>query len=148
MTLTVRRAGVDDLDALSRLFDAYRQFYQQTADLGRARAFLAERLERDESVVFIALEGERAVGFTQLYPSFSSVSAAPVLQLNDLYVEEADRQRGAGRLLLTAAADHGREVGAVRMWLTTQWNNTVAQTAYERLGWKADTDFKTYNFAL
>lgn len=148
MTLTVRRAGVDDLDALSRLFAAYRQFYQQVPDLSRARAFLSERLERDESVVFIALDGDEAVGFTQLYPSFSSVSAAPVLQLNDLYVEEAHRRRGAGRLLLTAAADYGRSVGAVRMWLTTQWNNTVAQTAYERLGWQPSNEFKTYNFAL
>ncbi|HEU4587039.1 MAG TPA: GNAT family N-acetyltransferase [Gemmatimonadales bacterium] len=58
--IEVRRAGVADLDLLVPLFDAYRQFYQQPSDPALARRFLAERIERNESVIFLALAGAGA----------------------------------------------------------------------------------------
>ena len=48
--------------------------------------FLREPLTGEESVVFVALEGGTAAGFTQLYPLFSSVSARRLWVLNDLFV--------------------------------------------------------------
>jgi hypothetical protein len=42
--ILVRRATVADLDVVAPLFDAYRQFYAQPADLGVARSFRVERL--------------------------------------------------------------------------------------------------------
>lgn len=89
-----------------------------------------------------------AVGFTQLYPSFSSASAAPILILNDLFVSPDARRGGTGARLLRAAADYGREVGAVRLTLTTEVTNTTAQALYEAEGWKLDSDFLTYNLPL
>ncbi|TME71025.1 MAG: GNAT family N-acetyltransferase, partial [Chloroflexi bacterium] len=64
----MRRAGVGDLDDVAPLFDGYRQFYGQPSDLAAARAFLAERLRRDESVIFVAIADDVTLGFTQLYP--------------------------------------------------------------------------------
>ena len=85
--IQVRRASVRDLEALVPLFDVYRQFYGQPADIPLARAFLSERFEHDESVIFVATDSTgSAVGFTQLYPSVSSVSAARIFILNDLFV--------------------------------------------------------------
>jgi GNAT superfamily N-acetyltransferase len=52
-----------------------------------------------------------AAGFTQLYPSFSSGSMAPILILNDLFVAPEGRRHGIGTALLDAAADYGRRVG-------------------------------------
>lgn len=93
-TLTVRQAVLADLEALAPLFDGYRQFYGQPSDISAAHAFLRARFEHGESFVFIALDGDTPVGFTQLYPSFSSVSLARIFVLNDLFVHECARRKG------------------------------------------------------
>src|SRR5215470_16215356 len=115
MTATIRQATIHDLDAIAPLFDAYRQFYRQPPDLSLARAFLAERFAHHESVIFLALDGNRAVGFTQLYPLFSSVRANRIYLLNDLYVVPEARRGGAARRLLQTAADFARSNGAASL---------------------------------
>jgi ribosomal protein S18 acetylase RimI-like enzyme len=147
--LNVRKATVVDVDAIAPLFDAYRQFYGKAADLGLARRFIAERLERQESIVFIAETNVGgAVGFTQLYPSFSSARAARIYILNDLYVRPDARRLGVGRQLLQAAAEFGRASGAVRLSLSTALTNTPAQKLYESMGWKRDDAFCEYGLTL
>ena len=146
--MVVRLAGLSDLDALVPLFDAYRQFYPKESDPGGARRFLRDRFERGQSVVFLAIDTGVPSGFTQLYPSFSSASMAPIYILNDLFVASKARKRGIGAALLRAAADHARRAGAVRLTLSTELSNTTAQAVYERLGWKRDTVFCVYNLAL
>src|SRR5687768_51206 len=101
--IEIRKASVAEVDSLVPLFDAYRQFYKQAPDGEGARRFLSERLEKGESVVFLAVENGRAIGFTQLYPIFSSVGMGKSWLLNDLYVEAGARKKGAGDLLLEAA---------------------------------------------
>jgi len=145
----VRRATVADLELVVPLFDAYRQFYGQTRDLDLARAFLRERLEREQAVIFLALDAQRsAVGFTQLFPSFSSAAARRIFILNDLFVDPAARRCGVGQRLLSAAADLARGQGAVRLTLSTALTNTPAQSLYEAAGWRRDEVFCGYNLAL
>ena len=94
------RRGPGDVDAVAPLFDAYRQFYQQPSDPALARAFIAERLARSESVIFLAERDGQAVGFVQLYPLFSSTAARPrrLWLLNDLFVSPVGpRRRGGAR---------------------------------------------------
>jgi ribosomal protein S18 acetylase RimI-like enzyme len=147
--VAVRQATIPDLDLLVPLFDAYRQFYRKPSDPGLARQFLLDRLQHNQSIVFLASRQDgSAVGFTQLYPSFSSASAAPILILNDLYVKPEARRIGVGSLLLSAAADFGRAAGAARMTLSTEVTNTAAQALYEALGWTRQTNFYMYNLAL
>ncbi len=145
----VRRASLADLELIAPLFDAYRQFYDQMPDQALARAFLRERLERDQSVILLALRSdETAVGFTQLYPSFSSASARPIYILNDLFVDPAARRRGVGQRLLEAAGEFGRSEGAARLTLSTAQTNTTAQSLYEARGWRRDEVFLTYHLPL
>jgi len=144
----VRQAAVTDLDLLVPLFDAYRQFYRQPSEPDRARHFLLERFEHNQSVILLAFEGAAAIGFTQLYPSFSSGAMAPIFILNDLFVAREARRRGVGSALLDAAADYGRRIGAIRLVLSTEVTNTTAQSVYERMGWKRDTVFCVYQLAL
>jgi GNAT superfamily N-acetyltransferase len=139
---------LEQVELVAGLFDAYRQFYGQSPDLGGARRFLAERLGRGESVIYAVVEGGRALGFTQLYPSFSSVSMRPIWILNDLFVAEDARRRGVGAWLLRAARDHARKTGAVRLALSTAVTNTTAQALYERDGWRRDTAFLHYEHVL
>ncbi len=147
--VTVRQATIFDLDLIAPLFDAYRQFYRKPSDLGLARRFLLERFQHNQSTVFLALQQDgSAVGFTQLFPSFSSVSAARSFILNDLYVRPEARRKRVGALLLDAAASFARAVGAVRLTLSTEVTNETAQALYEAEGWTRQTDFYVYNLAL
>lgn len=147
--LRVRSAEADDLPALAALFDAYRQFYEQPADLEGARHFLSERLARGESRLLLAeREPGRPIGFSQLYPSFCSVEAAPIFVLYDLFVAPEARRSGAGRALLLAAEALARAEGMRRMDLTTARDNQRAQALYESLGWVRDQVFLTYNRRL
>jgi len=147
--VAVRQATILDLDLLVPLFDAYRQFYRKPSDLNLARRFLLERLQHNQSIVFLAVRRDgSAVGFTQLFPSFSSASAARIFILNDLFVQPEARRMGIGSLLLSAAANFGRSAGAVRLTLSTEVTNHAAQALYEAQGWTRQTDFYVYNLAL
>ena len=145
----VRRAVSGDLAKLAELFDQYRMFYGQPGDLAAARRFLAARMEAADSVVLVAeLPTGALAGFTQLFPSFSSVALAPVFILNDLFVSPAQRRGGVGRALLLAAADFAQNAGAVRLSLATAVDNYPAQALYESLGWVLNTQFHQYNLAI
>ena len=130
------------------LFDGYRRFYGQPSELDRVRAFLKERLARGDAVLLIAEADGRALGFTQLYPSFSSVSMAPIFILNDLFVVLEARRSGVARRLLEAAVRYGREAGAIRLSLSTAHTNTAAQALYASAGWERDEVFSVYHYGL
>lgn len=149
MPATITRAALDDLDALAPLFDAYRMFYAQESDPALARNFLGERLQRCDSVVFLArLDDGAAAGFTQLYPTFSSVRAARTWILNDLYVAPAARRRGVARALLDAAAAFARDDGAIRLELETTPDNATAQALYRAAGWREYDDTLRFHLPL
>src|SRR5262249_21395141 len=130
------------------LFDAYRRFYELPGDLALAERFIRDRLTNDESVVFLAEEDGVALGFTQLYPSFSSGAAARIFVLNDLFVVPEARKTGVGSALLDAAAEFGRANGAVRLTLSTRLANAAAQSLYESQGWERDREFCHYKLEL
>lgn len=147
--ITTRRATIADLDAVAPLFDAYRQFYKQAPDLPRARRFIKERIERDESVVFVAeTDAKTIVGFCQLYPTFCSVRVAQTYVLYDVFVSSTTRGTGAGRALMLAAEIHAKKTGAAKMELSTARDNFVAQSLYESVGWARDDAFFVYGKSL
>jgi GNAT superfamily N-acetyltransferase len=113
-----------------------------------AKSFLQQRIRQNESVIFLAFDGADAVGFTLLYPGFSSVSMARTFLLNDLYVVSSHRRHGVGSLLLAAAVAHAKAEQAVRLSLTTNAANATAQSVYEAQGWAREKAFLTYNFEL
>lgn len=147
--MRIKTAGIDDEGEVARLFNDYRRFYQQPDDLAGCRRFIHDRLANDESTVFLALaDTEHAIGFTQLYHSFCSVSMAPIVYLYDLYVAPEARRVGVAQALMAAARDHGITCGANRLQLETATDNHPAQSLYERLGWQRDDQFYTYSLAL
>ncbi|HRN61371.1 MAG TPA: GNAT family N-acetyltransferase [Luteimonas sp.] len=138
MTTTITQAQPADLDALATLFDAYRQFYGQPSDVAAGRDWLRTRLRFGESKVLVARSGRDAVGFAQLYPSFSSVRMARTWILNDLFVLPATRRQGVARALLDAAAQFAREDGAAAIVLETTRDNDAARATYRAAGWRED----------
>lgn len=137
--IRILRAAPEHLTKIVPLFDAYRVFYKQDSDKEQARSFIQERMDNNESVIFIALQGETPVWFTQLYPSFSSVSLEPLYILNDLYVKPSHRKKGIGEELLNYAKEFCLKKGYKGLSLETASDNQGAQKLYERLEWQKDT---------
>jgi ribosomal protein S18 acetylase RimI-like enzyme len=147
--ITVRRAHTADLVPLAQLFDQYRQFYRQPPDAALAQRFICARLAHLDSVILVAAaDAEPLLGFTQLYPTLCSVSAAPIFVLYDLFVAASARRRGAARALMAAARVHAEGAGAVRLELATARTNLQAQALYESLGWVRDQEFYRYNLEV
>ncbi len=152
--MTIRRANPNDIDAVAALFDEYRVFYGKPSDLGLARNFIAERMRLNESVIFLAEMPDAKsgrpspVGFVQLYPSFSSVSAARIYVLNDLFVAEVHRRSGLAQQLMNAAQVFAQGAGAHAMRLSTDKGNRQAQALYESLGWERDQTYFLYDFVI
>ena len=143
---TIRQANSHDLELLAALFDAYRQFYEQMPDLALAKSFIAARLNKQDSVIFVAENADKTlIGFCQIYPSFCSVIAAKIGVLYDLYITKSARKTGAGRALMLAAHEYAAQNGIARLYLTTAKDNTKAQALYESLGWMRDEVFYAYS---
>ena len=138
--MNIRKAKKKDLDKLSILFDKYRIFYKKDGDVATAREFLKKRMKRKESVIFVAEEREELIGFTQLFPIFSSTNMTRTWLLNDLYVNERSRGKGAATALLNAAKEFGRETRSKWLLLQTAADNLTAQKVYEKNGWIKETD--------
>lgn len=137
------KAGREHLEDLTVLFDQYRMFYGQSSDRKAGRNFLSNRLELEQSVIFMAVSEKEAVGFTQLYPSYSSVSMKSLYILNDLFVVPGARQQGIGKGLLRRAQAFCNEMNSKGLVLETATDNP-ARRLYESLGWKRDSHFLHY----
>ena len=144
----IAKVTADMVEAVAPLFDAYRQFYGQRADYKGALNFLADRLKKNESVIFLASEGGRSVGFTQLYPSFSSLSMNRIWILNDLFFDSSARGHGIGSALLDECKRLAVDTGAKELALETMKNNLTAQRLYENQGWKRDEVFYRYYLSV
>ena len=148
-SIKISTATKADVAAIAQLFDAYRQFYQYPPDLALANRYIAERIEKADSLILLAQDASaQALGFCQLYPTFCSLEAKPIYALYDLYVAPAARGAGIGNLLLLAAEQSAREHGMCRLDLTTAKTNLPAQAAYEALGWVRDEVYFSYSKAV
>lgn len=149
--IKIIQAGLTELDLVAPLFDLYRVFYKQPSDLEAARKYIKERMENQESVIFLAVEedntgeGPKPLGFVQLYPTFSSVSMKRLWILNDLYVVQEARKRGIGRALMEKAREYVFAPDVQGLMLRTAIDNYPAQSLYESLGYERDTQFYRYD---
>ena len=143
--LHVHQATFVELDALVGLFDLYRQCQGLATDLPGARAFLRARFDHGESVVFMAQRGAEAIGFAQLYPSWSSTSMARVFVLNDLYVHDSGRRMGAARQLLAAVEGYAWSHGAARLTLNVMRDNAAGRALYAACGWVHDAQHHMFH---
>ena len=150
--MDIVRAQLEHAELVIPLFDAYRQFYKQSSNLAGARQFLTDRIKKDQSVIFLAIEKngslQKGIAFTQLYPSFSSTSMRRLWILNDLFVSPGARQKGVGEALMQRARQWALETGAEALTLETAIDNHTAQRLYEKLGYKKDEVYYRYNLIV
>ena len=146
--MEIFQATMEDLEGMSNLFNLYRIFYRQESDIEGAKTYIKKRLVNEDSVIFVVRDREVYVGFTQLYPTFSSVSMKRTWILNDLYVDKTARKKGVGEMLLQKAKDYAIETGAKSISLSTAIDNYAAQRLYEKSGYTKDSQFYQYELNL
>lgn len=146
--MRIVKATTADVPRLLPLFEGYRTFYGLETDRSAVRRFLTQRIKRGEATVFLAVDGGArdapALGFTLLYPTFSSLQLKPAWVLNDLYVAAEARRRGVARLLIERATRLAKTSGAAYLMLETAHTNKKAQRLYESLGWVWERGFRNY----
>ncbi|MBE7173731.1 MAG: GNAT family N-acetyltransferase [Williamsia sp.] len=142
----IRKASVEDLDDLAIMFDLYRIFYEHPSDVEACKQFLQERMQNNQSVIYIAVDEGKAVGFTQLYPIFSSAGLKRTWLLNDIYVKEEARKKHVASRLLDAAMQLGKETNSAWLLLQTSIENYAAHIVYQKKGWeRLDDIFYQFN---
>jgi ribosomal protein S18 acetylase RimI-like enzyme len=106
-------------------------------------------MKQKQSIVFVAEESDGILsGFVQLYPSFCSVSAIPVLILYDLFVDEEERGKGIGRNLMNKSTEYAKLNGFKRLELSTAKDNVIGQSLYESLDYELDEEFLHYSLEV
>jgi len=149
--IDIKRIGLNESNLVIDLFNQYRIFYGKFSDLGMAKGFIDARLENDESVIFVALEENKPVGFTQLYPKYSSARLTKNWILNDLFVDLNHRKQGIGEALINTAMNFAKKQGATFVQLETAVDNYTAQKLYEAIGFKKqepDNEFFLYRIDI
>lgn len=142
--MRIAEADLETIHDIAKLFDDYRVWYQQQSDLIASEQFLMDRIRNRESIIYVASVGDEAVGFTQLYPLFSSTRLARIWLLNDLYVTPEYRGQGISIQLIERAKELARETGAAGLSLETEKNNLIGNHLYPRTDFEVDTEHFFY----
>jgi GNAT superfamily N-acetyltransferase len=136
----IRPARTDEIEEMLPLIRAYCEFYETEPDDDGLRSMF-ETLITDPSqgAVYIARDGGSAVGFATLDWKWSSLKAAKIGYLEDLFVDPEARGKGIADALIEVCANRCRELGMPAMsWLTAP-DNHRAQQVYDRTGAEAET---------
>ena len=127
-------ATVADINPLAVMFDLYRQFYRQSSDIPAAKKFLSERIENNDSVIFIAKQEGEYTGFVQCYPIFTSVGMKRFWLLNDLFVKSDYRGQGISKLLIDRCKQLAKDTDAKGLMLETEKSNVIGNQLYPKEG--------------
>jgi len=144
--MDIRKATLKDLDLVAELFDQYRVFYEKESAIDGAKQFLKERLEKEESVIFVAEQNSLLAGFVQLYPLFSSTRMKRLWLLNDLFVNPKFRGQGISVKLIVQAKKLAISTNAAGLMLETAKTNHIGNQLYPRTGFELDEDHNFYNW--
>ncbi|MGL2993914.1 N-acetyltransferase family protein [Flavobacterium sp. TSSA_36] len=145
----IRKATLDDLDALAELFDQYLVFYKKKSNLATHKTYLKQRLVNNEAIVFMAFdEQNNAIGFALNYITFSSLALNKIVILNDLFVDATIRKKGYARQLIEETKKLAQEIGSPIVRLRTAKNNFTAQSLYQKMGFVRDEHLYGYDLTL
>ena len=144
--IEIRQGSLGLIDQMSELFNQYRIFYGQKNELEKAKDFLLKRLKLQDSLIYIAFREDKAVGFMQLYPCFSSVRLQPIYILNDLFVHQNYRNNGVGSALINEAKSICISDNIAGLQLETS-NLNRANELYKKSGFSLIEDTNFYSWS-
>jgi GNAT superfamily N-acetyltransferase len=140
-----------DMAELLPLMRDYCDFYavdpSDEALLAMSQALLGDPAR--EGLQLIARDGTgRAIGFATVFWTWSTLSAARIGVMNDLFVRPEARGSGAADELIAECARRAREHGARSLDWQTAKDNPRAQKVYDRAGGRRDDRWLSYSIEL
>ncbi|MBS0185207.1 MAG: GNAT family N-acetyltransferase [Proteobacteria bacterium] len=144
--MKIFQANETHLDLVASLFNEYRVFYDQIFDLCKAENFIRDRLQKNDSIIFLVTKATdlTPLGFAQLYHSFTSIGAAEILILNDLYIKPEYRKNGIAGKLLMHIEEFAQKKGVAKITLQTAKSNSIAQKLYTSYRYKQEKNFLNF----
>ena len=135
--MSIARVTPTDLADLLPLVRSYCDFYDVTpadaALLALSRELIADPEREGVQLIARNSQGD-AVGFATIFWSWSTLIAARIGVMNDLFVAEQARGTGLADALIAACAEECRRHGAVELTWQTARDNQRAQAVYDRVG--------------
>jgi GNAT superfamily N-acetyltransferase len=149
MTITIRNITAADEARWRELWQGYLTFYETDVPQAVTDETWARLLNPEEVAMFclVALGDDGAVvGFVNCVLHLNTWTEKRVCYLEDLFVDPAVRNQGAGRALIEAVREQGRARDCHRIYWRTNESNATARALYDTL---ADgTDWFTYEISL
>ena len=136
--ITVSPAEPDDVPAIAGLLEDLNRFYgvPESGPPERRLDQVSEALfgRPASACALLARDGGRVAGLATYSFLWPSVGPTRLLYMKELYVPEAYRRKGVGKLLMRAVFETAAGLGCVRVEWTTDPGNTAARAFYEELG--------------
>jgi GNAT superfamily N-acetyltransferase len=144
----VRKASKKDAKAIVDLIIGLAEFERLEPPDPKAKERLARDIFDKKLVeVLVASIGSRLVGYALYFYTYSSFLARPTLYLEDIFVNEENRQEGVGKSLFTKCVEEASRHGCGRMeWQVLTWNRK-AMRFYDKLGAKKIGDHRLYRLS-
>ena len=137
--MKIIQANETHIDQVVNLFDAYRVWYGKPSDKDAAHDFLLERMKSKESIIYVAEdENGKLVGFTQLYPIFSSTRMKRMWLLNDLFVQPESRGKRVSKILINEAKKLAKSNNACGILLETEKSNDIGNHLYPSMDFELE----------
>jgi GNAT superfamily N-acetyltransferase len=149
-TPVVRKAVASDEPAILALVDALADYEKLDRPSPAARARLITDMFGPKPKIdcFLAFMDGYPVGYAILLETYSSFLALPTLYLEDLFILDEYRKRGAGRALFLEALEEAKRRGCGRMeWTVLDWNQ-LAIDFYRKIGGKHMAEWQLYRITL
>jgi GNAT superfamily N-acetyltransferase len=138
--MRVRPLEARDAAAWRRLFEGYIAFYAASVPEPVIDATWRRLMAGGEGVqiALVAVDdADEPFGLAHVLFHRSTWSAAWYCYLEDLFVDPARRNEGAGRALIEAVYSEADTRGCTRTYWMTQESNTAARALYDRLATKS-----------
>jgi GNAT superfamily N-acetyltransferase len=137
-----------DLPELLPLVRGYCDFYEVGPSdeelIALSRALIGD--PECEGFQLIACDDDRrALGFATVYWSWSTVAAARLAVMNDLFVQPEGRGRGVAEALIEECRRRGEAHGCALLEWATAADNLRAQAVYDRVGGRREDHWVTYS---
>ena len=144
MSISFKKAELSDLPVLMRFMQEFHEF-DHTEPFDEVPARMAmETVISDERIglVWLIKSSGEDVGYIVLTLHYRLESRGICANLDELFINEANRGRGIGRKAMKFLEDTCQERGVAAMQLEVKKDNPEAASLYEKVGFeKPDRDF-------
>ncbi len=147
LTIRVRQIALGDRDDWHGLYLAYLEFYE-TEPVEASVELVWARLTGDNPEIqgLVAEEDGQVIGITHFHYQVSTWADAGHCYLEDLFVDERSRGKGAAAALIIEVKELAKQRGCSELFWITRSTNQTARRLYDRVA--SATDFVRYEIKL